>query len=431
MHDRDWPAPRYAWYATGVLMLAYTLSYIDRQILSMLVGPIKADLALSDTQIGLLQGFAFAMFYTLVGLPMGRLADRGDRRRLIAWAIFAWSLATAACGLARSYGQLFLARVGVGVGEAALGPAAYSLLADYFPPERRGRAMGLYSVGVYLGIGLAAVIGGAVIGRLAGAPPIELPLIGQLAPWHAAFLVVGLPGLGLALWVGTLREPPRHGGAGASIALAEALAFAASRGRLFAGLFVGISLLTLTFNAVSFWMAPYLVRVHGLAPADFGMPLGIALGAGGGFGIFAGGLLADALRRRGIGDAELWPGIASALAIVPTGIAATQAADGTQALAWFAAFMFASSFAFAAAAVALQAITPNRLRGQVTAVYLLCVNLAGIGLGSFVTGFVTDHVFADEKRVGDSMTLVVVVAAPLAAVALWMTRRPYRVVQAV
>lgn len=426
--EPDWPRPAYAWYTTGVLMLAYTLSYIDRQVLSMLVGPIKADLGISDTQIGLLQGFAFAVFYTFVGIPMGRLADRGDRRRIIAWGIFFWSLATAACGLARTYWQLFLARVGVGVGEAALSPAAYSMLADSFPPHRRGRALGVYSMGVYLGIGLAAIIGGAVVGGLAQRPPIQVPLVGELAAWHAAFLIVGLPGVLLALWVGTLREPRRQGlaaDAPAEVPLTEVLRFLREHRALFGGHFLGFSLLALAFNAVAFWMPPYLQRVHGLSPGEFGTPFGLILAIAGAAGIFAGGAAADFIRRRGVADAELWPGIASALALWPLGVLTAQASDGWSALAWFAAFMFASSFPFAAAASGLQAVSPNRLRGQVSALYLFAVNLAGIGLGSFLTGFVNDYVYADETRIDDSLAWIVTVAAPLAALLLVLARRPF------
>jgi len=428
----SWPAARQAWYATFVLMVAYTLSYVDRQILSMLVEPIKRDLQVTDTQIGLLQGFAFAVFYTLVGIPMGRLADRGDRRRIIAWGIFFWSLATALCGVARTYGQLFLARVGVGVGEAALGPAAYSMIADSFPPERRGRALGVYSMGVYLGIGLAAIIGGAVVGALAARPPLQVPLLGELAAWHATFLIVGVPGLLVALWAATLREPPRRTAADAraEIPLGEALAFLRAHAGFFAAHFLGFSLLTMAFNAIVFWMAPYLIRVHGLAPGEFGTTLGVVLALGGAAGIFSGGLFADALRRRGIAGAEIWPGIVSALAVLPLGIATAQAGSGRAALAIFAGFMFFSSFAFAAAAAALQVVTPNRLRGQVSALYLFFVNLGGIGLGSFLTGWVNDSIFADPNRVGDSMAWIVGIGAPVAALLLLAALPGYRRLQA-
>jgi MFS family permease len=427
-----WPDPRQAWYATFVLMIAYTLSYVDRQILSMLVDPIKADLGISDTQIGLLQGFAFAVFYTLVGIPMGRLADRGDRRRIIAWGIFFWSLATALCGLAKTYWQLFLARVGVGVGEAALGPAAYSMLADYFPPERRSRALGVYSMGVYLGIGLAAIIGGAVVGALSARPPLQVPLLGELAAWQATFLIVGLPGLAVAIWAATLREPDRRVTASDTqvvVPLSQALAFLRANSRFFGAHFLGFSMLTLAFNAVVFWMAPYLMRVHGLTPAQFGTTLGVILAAGGALGVLTGGAFADLLRRRGVSSAELWPGVVSAVAITPLGIATAQAGNSDTALLVFAGFMFFSSFAFAAAAAALQIVTPNRLRGQVSALYLFFVNLAGIGAGSFLTGWVNDAIFADPNRVGDSMAWIVGIAGPLAALLLLSGVPGYRRLQ--
>jgi MFS family permease len=418
----------YAWYATFVLMLAYTLSYVDRQILSLLVEPIKQDFGVTDTQIGLLQGAAFAIFYTLAGIPMGRWADRGDRRKIIAWGIAFWSVATALCGLTKNYWQLFVARIGVGVGEAALGPAAYSMLADYFPPERRGRALGFYSMGVYLGIGLAMIIGAQVVTALADDPPIVVPGIGELGAWHLTFLIVGLPGVLLALWAWTLREPPRRGAGAAAppVPIRDALAFLRAHRATFTAHFAGFSLLTLTFNAVVFWMPPYLMRVHGLTAGEFGVTLGLILAIGGAIGIFAGGAFADALRRRGAQDAELWSGIVGALLLWPFGVYAAQAPSPDAALVAFAGFMVFASFPFAAAAAALQNVTPNRLRGQVSAVYLFVVNLAGIGLGSFLTGFVNDHVFGDPARVGDSIAWIVGFAAPLAALVLLAGRRPYR-----
>jgi len=426
---QGWPDRGYAWYVTGVLMVAYTLSYIDRQILSMLVGPIKADLGLTDTQIGLLQGFAFAVFYTFVGIPMGWLADRGDRRKIIAWGIAFWSAATAACGLAKTYGMLFLARMGVGVGEAALGPAAYSMIADYFPPEQRSRALGVYSMGVYGGIGLAAIIGGAVIGALADQPPLQLPLIGELAAWHIVFLIVGLPGLVVALWVATLREPPRRGAVGANaeqVPFATAIRTIFSQPAVYVTHFTGFALLALGFNAYAFWIAPYLSRVHGMAPSEFGLTLGLILAICGAAGVLLGGVLSDALRRRGRTDAEYWPGIISGVMTLPTGLLSTQAASGEAALAWFAAFMLFSSFAFAPAASALQIVTANRLRGLVSALYLFTINLAGIGFGTFLTGVLTDSVFRDELRVNDSVAWIIGVTAPLAALLLFAGRGAFQ-----
>src|SRR5262245_37061055 len=201
---------RYAWYVAIVLMLCNTLSFIDRQILGLLVTPIKAELGISDTSIGLLQGLAFGIFYTLLGIPMGRIVDNGNRRNLVAAGIFCWSLMTALCATARGFWTLFAARMGVGVGEATLSPSAFSLLSDYFPKERLGTALSVFSMGIFVGSGLALIIGGLVIGAVGS--------------WRLTFLIVGLPGLLATLLVFTLKEPLRKnllGGKVSQLSLSE------------------------------------------------------------------------------------------------------------------------------------------------------------------------------------------------------------------
>ncbi|HRX89043.1 MAG TPA: MFS transporter, partial [Steroidobacteraceae bacterium] len=256
------------------------------------------------------------------------------------------------------------------------------------------------------------------------------PLVGELAAWHITFLVVGLPGLLIALWVATLREPVRRGAQRAVVPVSEVIAFALGRRlSLLATHFLGFSMLTMLFNATVFWMAPYLMRAHGMTPQQFGTQLGMTLAIAGGIGIYAGGVFADFLRRRGVVTAELWPGVVSALGVLPFGIGTVQSADGATSLQYFAGFMFFSSFAFAAAASALSIVCPNRLRGQISAVYLFFVNLAGIGVGSFLTGFFNDHVFHDPNRVGDSIAWIIAIAAPLAMVLLGLAMVPYRAAQ--
>jgi MFS family permease len=209
--EKPYPNQVYAWYVVGILVLAYTFSFIDRQILSLLVGPMKRDLGISDTQMSLLQGFAFAVFYCLAGLPIGRMVDSRKRVNIISIGVFVWSVMTALCGTAHAYWQLFLYRMGVGVGEAALSPAAYSMIADYFPPKRLGFALGVYGMGVYIGAGLALIIGAAVIGLVSSGGDIVVPLFGEVYAWQLTFFVVGLPGILIALWVWTVREPERRG----------------------------------------------------------------------------------------------------------------------------------------------------------------------------------------------------------------------------
>ncbi len=210
--DAPYPSPGEAWYVVGVLTLAYVFSFIDRQILSLLVGPIQRDLAINDTWMSLLMGVSFAVFYTLFGIPLGRLADTKNRRNVIAVGIAFWSVMTAGCGLARQYWTLALMRMGVGIGEATLSPSAYSMIADYFRPERRSTAMSVYSMGIYIGSGLAFVLGGIVVKFAAQQESIELPWLGSIRSWQLVFLLVGLPGLPVALltWL-TVREPARRG----------------------------------------------------------------------------------------------------------------------------------------------------------------------------------------------------------------------------
>lgn len=205
-----YPAPSNAWYTVAVLMVIYVFNFMDRTILNLLVAPIKKDLQISDTQMSYLMGFSFALFYTLFGFPIGRLADRANRKSLIGAGLFLWTMMTAGCGLARQYWQFLLLRVGVGVGEAALGPSAYSIITDCFPKEKLGRALSLYSYGIFLGAGIAVLVGGTVAQWAATQGPIDLPVVGIVFPWQVVFLIVGFAGLPPLL---TIREPLRRGGA--------------------------------------------------------------------------------------------------------------------------------------------------------------------------------------------------------------------------
>jgi MFS family permease len=186
-HD-DFPSPGYAWYVVAVLTIAYVFSFIDRQIMNFLVGPIRRDLGISDTQISLLMGLSFAMFYTLFGIPLGRLADTRSRRGIISIGIAVWSLMTVACGMTRNFWQLALTRMGVGVGEAALSPAAYSLIADYFPPTRRATAMSVYSMGIYVGAGLSSILG-VDCGQVAG-QELRPAIVQARCSWQIVFVAV-------------------------------------------------------------------------------------------------------------------------------------------------------------------------------------------------------------------------------------------------
>jgi MFS family permease len=209
MENQTTPNLRYAWYVVFILMLANISSFIDRQILALLVAPIKRDMHLSDTQISLLMGLSFALFYTIFGIFIGRLADKYNRRNIIIGGITVWSLMTALCGGVNSYLQFFLARMGVGVGEATLGPSAYSMITDYFPKNRLARALSTYSMGVFLGSGLAILIGAALISGLPTSGTVNVPILGDIYHWQMLFIYIGLPGLIIALLLFTIKRHMR------------------------------------------------------------------------------------------------------------------------------------------------------------------------------------------------------------------------------
>ena len=250
------PGSRYAWYATAVLMIAYTFSFLDRQILNLMVGPIEHDLGISDSQFAILTGGAFGIFYTIMGLPLGWMADRLSRKWIVTAGIACWSLMTAACGVAGSFAQLMLTRVGVGVGEATLSPSAYSMLSDYFDKARLPRAMGIYTCGIFIGAGTAMIAGGAVVDMVRHTPVIHFAAFGVTRSWQLVFVIVGLPGLLLALWLATLREPIRrdHGADSQAVArvsssfregLGELGAFLARYPRMCIALFLGSALFSI------------------------------------------------------------------------------------------------------------------------------------------------------------------------------------------
>ena len=407
-------------------MVAYTLSYIDRQILSLLVDPIRADLNLSNTQFSLLHGLAFALFYTIVGIPLARVADNGSRRGLMAVGIFAWSVMTAVCGLAKNFWQLFLARVGVGIGEAALSPAAYSMIADYFPPKRLGLALGTYAMGVYFGIGLAFMIGGFVVELATQATATALPIVGELRPWQLTFIYVGVPGVLVALWVYTLREPIRRGAGTERVPVRDVVQYFLDNRATLLGHFFAFSLLTLMFNANAAWAPAYFMRVHGAPVADIGLWLGGIIFVFGSLGIVSGGWLGDYWTARGHIDGTLRASLVGAVAIWPFAVAAPLMPTQTLSLLLFCPLIFFSSFPFGVATAALQLVTPNRMRGQISALFLFVVNLTGIGLGATIAALLMDYVFKSDLAVGKSMSLVSLVAAPAAAIVLWWVLPRFR-----
>ena len=414
-----------------MLLLAYTLSYMDRAILTILVEPIQADLHINDTQLGLLHGFAFVIFYVTLGIPLGYLADRTSRKRLVVASIALWSLMTAVCGLTRTFGQLFAARIGVGVGEAGLSPAGYSLIADYFPPNRRSAALGVYAAGIYLGSGLAIVAGGLIVGLVGGRPTVETPVLGAVRSWQLVFFCVGLPGLLVAALAATLREPARKLKesdptiGGFATQWRRSWAQIGRHRRAYALLTVGFSFLGVPFNVASLWARPYLSRHFGVTPSRGAYLVGFTMLIFATAGIVTGSLLCDRLQSSGQNDATARVGLAAALLVLAPVIVFPMMPSLPLAVAALALMLFFGAFAFGAAPASLQLITPNRMRATISALYLVLVNLVGLTAGPLMTGALTDYVFHDKAAVGVSAAIVGAASAITAAAAFAASMRPF------
>ncbi len=417
----DFPRPAYGWYVVGVLLLAYTLSFVDRMILSLLVAPIRAALDISDTEVSLLIGLAFALFYTLLGLPIAWIADRWNRRNLILAGIILWSAMTAGCGFAGSYATLFLARVGVGVGEAALSPAAYSMLSDTFPRDRLARAMAVYSIGVPLGSGVAMILGAFVVQAVLAAPMVDLPLIGPVEAWRTIFLWVAAPGLLVCLLLLTIREPRRRGvrpsAAEGSAPAPGFLAHLVGQRAALGALFAGMSLIGLVMYGVIAWVPTFFARTYGMDVSEAGLWFGVIMATGGAAGLVAGGTLADRLFAKGVRDAHLRVMRLSILLGGPPLLAAALMPGATLAFAMLA-FAFPMLTMHGVGTVALQLVTPNEYRARVTALYFFVVNLVGLGFGPMLIALLTDHLFGDDGALRYSIALVAGAALPLAALVL-------------
>ena len=420
-----YPSNAYAWYVVAVLMLAYVFSYVDRSILTLLVEPIKRDIGVSDTQVSLLHGFAFVVFYTLMGFPIGRLADKRHRVAIIGVGVAVWSLMTAACGLTKSFGQLFAARIGVGIGEAALNPAAYSLIADYFRPHVISRATSTYVMGTYLGFGVAYIVGGAIVAAVADAPDLVLPIVGPVAAWQTVFFYVAAPGALVLLLLATIREPVRrdrlrvdlteqHPG----VTLADFGRFLTLNNRTFTAHAVGFGCLGLLVNGMALWTPTFLARTYGWQLSDAGIAYGSLLLVFGGSGVYLGGWMADRIDRSGRVGGPFLTASLCAFGVVAPAVAYPLMPTAQLSLLVMAPMILCSSAPWGVAVSALQQMAPNELRGQVGAFYLFTVNLIGIGLGPTLVALLTDYWFGDPAALRYSMVIVSGTAAIAAALSL-------------
>lgn len=395
---------RQGWFAIFALNLLFICSYIDRQVIAYMVEPMQKDLSLTDTQIGMLMGPAFGLFYAVMGMPLGVLADRMSRKKLVAMGAAAWSVLTAGCGIASGYISLFLLRFGVGVGEASLGPSAYSMVADYFDKSVLARATSVLSTGIVIGGGLSSIIGSSIVAMSVSIGTVSLPIVGEIRPWQMVFLIVGTPGLALAALMLTVREPPRRhlGKQGSETALLTQLK---THGRAYTCHILGFAMLMLCANASVSWLPTQLIRNRGMDIQTIGLLLGISISVMGCLGMLLFGFLSDWLSRRGKIDGALLIGAVMALTFLSAILLTVWSTSFTLiAIGIFAMGLFTGSWNGVALA-SLQLITPSHLRGRMSAFYLLIANFVGLVFGAPSVALLTDHVFKSPSAVGTSIAL--------------------------
>ncbi len=399
----------YAYYVLAVLFVVYVFNFIDRQILAILLQPIKEDLQVSDTAMGFLTGFAFAVFYAIAGLPLARVADRWVRRSLIALSLATWSLMTAASGLSRNFTDLALARVGVGVGEAGCTPPAHSLLSDYFPPEKRATVLAVYACGIYMGVGLGFWLGG---------------WLNDAFGWRVAFMVIGLPGVAMAVVVRfTVREPPRGmsertAATSRAYGLGETWRFLT---RLPSGRRISLAAAFQAFvgYGLAAWIPAFFIRLHGMTPGELGLWLSWITGIGGAIGAFSGGWLADRwVRRQPKARAHI--SLVGALCSTPFIVAALMLDNTTLALlSFFPANVFGTMWLGPAGSI-VQDLAPPAMRATASAVFIFILTMIGLGAGPQTVGILNDLIGTPDA-IRYSLLGVAVSTSLLSAVFFWLT----------
>lgn len=382
--------PGYRRYALFMLVVVYTSSFVDRQIMGVLLEPVKLDLGLSDTQMGFMTGIAFALFYATLGMPIAFLADRINRRNIIAIAVAVWSGMTALCGFATGFWTLALARIGVGIGEAGASPPAHSMIADLYPEEKRSGALGIYSLGIYFGI---------MLGFLAGA------YVADAWGWRAAFFVVGLPGLIIAVLVRyTMIEPPRGAADGIEPPPPEPIDWSTAASEIRAGfvhllsdpvsrhVVFGIMLVAFVGYGGATWGAAFFMRSHGMTLVEVGLYLAFAIGVFGALGAFAGGRLADWAAQKHLAGA-LWIVAAAKVSAAPLVVWFFLTTDLTTAMIVYVPTLVLGAFYLGPSFAMIQSRAPLKMRALASAIMLFIVNLVGMGLGPQAVGILSDVLY--------------------------------------
>lgn len=420
----------YAWYVVGMLTLANISSFLDRQILALLVAPIKRDMHLTDTQVSLLMGLSFAMFYTVFGIIIGHFADRANRTRIIMTGIALWSLLTAWCAGARTYSQFFVARMGVGVGEATLSPSAYSIITDYFPKQKLAIAMSIFTMGIFLGSGLALAIGAALVAGLPAEGMLRVPLLGDIFHWQKLFLIIGLPGLLISLMMLTVKEPARKDllhkeGIQTRLTLKESLNIVFEHLKTYLSICFGTAFTAFVSYGSTAWVPTYFNRTFGWPVAKAGLNFGLVLLVGSIFGVLWGGWYADLLKKRGVHNGRLRIGLIAASAILASSsIPLLSNPYLVLSLLFIPSFFVASPMG--ASTTAIQELMPNQVRALSSAIFLFLINMVGLGLGPYQVAFFTDTVFKDETAIRFSLAALYAIGGAMSCLFFAIGHNGYR-----
>lgn len=439
-HDPTPPAPSQpgnvsravAWYGVAVLSVVQLFSFMDRQALSLLIGPIKAQFGMSDVQVSLVIGLGFAIAYAIAGLPIGRLVDQWFRPALLGLGLTVWSICTAACGFAGSFTHLALLRSGVGIGEATLTPTVISFLGDYFPPSKRGISFGVFAVSVYVGSGLSLVAGGAILKAFEGVAFVTIPIVGEVKPWQLVFLLIGLPGLLAVPLVLTLFEPRRQRGTAAAAPAMRGLSMAEVRSHYrrhwpaFLTQHAASTMMAMLFYGVSAWVPEFLRRTYNMPISTAGFSFGLVTVAAGSLGVLSGGFFSDVLLKHGYTDARLRATLFAALCALPFAAAFPLAGSAGVSLVLIFGMVFFTSTISTAGSTGVQELALPRMRGIAAAIYLFIFNGIGLSLGPTLFAVLTDDVFGNPDLLWQSLATAAPSIAVLAAVFSLFGLRPYR-----
>jgi len=419
----------YAWWVMVVLSIAMLVSYIDRQIIALVVEPMRDDLGYTDTQTGFLYA-GFAIFYAAAGVPIAWAVDRKSRRGIIAIGVFLWSVATMVCGLVKGYWALFAARIGVGVGEATLTPATYSMVGDIFPRERIPMALSIFQIGAIVGTGLAFLVGGYVVSWVRNAPPVDLPLIGEIFSWQLTFIYVGAPGMLVLLLFLTVKEPKRTQtiqieGAAKKGTWSQVWEFYRANWAALLPHHAGYMFLILLGYAFVFWTPSFFERVHGVPAEEASIIYGLIFIFFGGSAAFFAGWLAERMAARGKPDGTLLSALIGSALFVPVVVLIQFVPNVTVVYFLYIPALFLMNMPFGMGHASLAQITPPDIRGRVAAIYTITGSI-GNALGPPIAGFFNDVVFPGEDGVSASLMTMCIIFGVVGVVLVWTARKPFR-----